>query len=171
MALSDSEYRAGRHGVPVNGYRAAMRTVYEFNGCYWHDHSCDAVSSIDIDDRTAADASSQRSWRCCAIGTSANEIATGREGWCRAPTKLVFLHAYFDGVFGIAHNRPTSEAEILRDVLKGCLFGYVECDLHVPYHLHEYFGKMLPIFRNVDVGHEHLSDHMRAHVKETGALK
>lgn len=38
-------------------------------------------------------------------------------------------------------------------------------------HLHEYFGEMLPIFCNVDLSREHLSEYMRTHVEEIGELK
>lgn len=60
---------------------------------------------------------------------------------------------------------------MLRTVYDGRLFGFIDCDLHMPNHLQDNFGEMSPIFCNVGLGRDHLYDYMRAHAKETGELK
>ena len=47
-AVCEGERRLGRHNLPVDGYCHETRTVYEFNGCYWHGHACSPETSKDI---------------------------------------------------------------------------------------------------------------------------
>ncbi len=41
--------------------------------------------------------------------------------------------------------------QLKSDVMSDKLFGYVECDITVPEHLHEHFSEMCPIFKNIDI--------------------
>ena len=44
-----------------------------------------------------------------------------------------------------------SEEGLLRGVIDGQLFGYVQCDIEVPEHLRDYFSNFPPIIRNTAV--------------------
>ena len=44
-----------------------------------------------------------------------------------------------------------TQDKIIQHIKDGHLFGFVECDIEVPDHLKEYFSKMTPVFKNVDV--------------------
>jgi hypothetical protein len=50
-------------------------------------------------------------------------------------------------------------------------FGLIECDIAVPPHLRQKFSEMSPIFKNVSVGREHVSAHMREYCEQTDSLK
>ena len=50
---------------------------------------------------------------------------------------------------------------IIDKVISGELFGLVQCDIEVPEHLKSYFSELTPIFKNVEVGREHISSHMK----------
>jgi hypothetical protein len=60
---------------------------------------------------------------------------------------------------------------VLNKILDGRLFGFVECDIHVPDHLESKFSEMTPIFKNFELTRDHLSDHMRAFAEENDHLK
>lgn len=64
-----------------------------------------------------------------------------------------------------------TEEDILNRIESVELFGLIECDIHVPENLKEKFEEMSPIFKNVMVSREDISDHMREFVKDTDHLK
>ena len=59
---------------------------------------------------------------------------------------------------------------ILKKIIDGKLFGLVQCDIEVPAHLKSYFSEMTPIFKNVEVGREHISSHMREYCVDNKLL-
>lgn len=65
----------------------------------------------------------------------------------------------------------STEQQILERIESGELFGLVECDIHVPETLKEKFGEMSPIFKNVMVSRNDISEHMKEFVKDTDHLK
>ena len=54
---------------------------------------------------------------------------------------------------------------ILEDVLNDKFFDLIECYINVPEHLREYFQDFQPIFKNVEIKYEDLSDETKASVK------
>ena len=46
----------------------------------------------------------------------------------------------------------------------------MECDISVPSHLRTKFSEMAPIFKNVEVGHEHLDGRMLRLARQRGYL-
>ena len=54
---------------------------------------------------------------------------------------------------------------IIKDVLENRFFGVIECSIKVPDHLKEYFADYLPVFKNVEVGYEDLSEETKQQVK------
>ena len=59
-----------------------------------------------------------------------------------------------------------TQDQIIQYIREGHLFGFVECDIEVPEHLKEYFSKMTPIFKNVDVCLDHVGEVMQEYAKE-----
>ena len=51
--------------------------------------------------------------------------------------------------------------EIIDAIKSGLFFGCVECDLHVPEHLKQYFEEMTPIFKNIDISRNDIGHHMK----------
>lgn len=67
--------------------------------------------------------------------------------------------------------RSKSEADILEMVKAGELFGLIEVDIHVSDNLCDKFSEMPPIFKNVSVSRENLSEHMKEFAANTDHLK
>ena len=80
-----------------------------------------------------------------------------------------FLRKTFNKLFGSGGSK--SEKSIIDDVESSKFFGFVECDIAVPPHLHEKFGEMSPIFKNIDVVREDIGDHMRDFAVSNNYLK
>ena len=54
--------------------------------------------------------------------------------------------------------------QILEFIQEGTLFGLTECDIKVPEHWKDYFSKMTPIFKNIDVSVEDIGEAMKKHL-------
>ena len=85
------------------------------------------------------------------------------------PTEDV-LFAFFSKTYGKSREGLTSE-QVLKRIEDGRLFGFVECDIHVPEHRRHYFSEMCPIFKNVELSREDLSEHMKQFAEEENYLK
>ena len=172
-ALGDGEKRLGRHNLPVDGFCADTNTVYQFNGCYWHGHGCDAHTSRDIGNRTAADRYREtliKKQYLQHMGFRVRDIweCEWRRRVNQLPNIKDFLRVFYRRAFG--DDRPMSQDEVLRRVRDGSLFGFVECDLRVPEDLVHKFSEMPPIFKNVQLDRSHLSEHMREYAEERGLM-
>lgn len=173
--VSGGERRLGRHNLPVDGYHLPTGTVFQFHGCYWHGHGCSEASRQDARGETAADrlrATLQRDRYISSLGYPL--IAMWECEWERIvaadPEIKFFLKVFFDRVFRNKRDGMT-ESTILDRVRNGTLFGFVECDLTVPHDKRAYFEDNPPIFKNVDICRDDLSDHMRQFAEERGHLK
>ena len=59
-----------------------------------------------------------------------------------------------------------NQDQIIQYNQDGCLFGFVECNIHVPEHLKDYFSDMIPIFKNTEVSLRDVGQHMQEYAKE-----
>ena len=64
------------------------------------------------------------------------------------------------------HRWITKESTILNAVLDDSFFGFLEVDIHVPQHLHDYFQEMPPLFCNTEVKFEDMGAFMQQYVRE-----
>ena len=71
----------------------------------------------------------------------------------------------------MAKNVPMTEKQIIAAMMNETFFGLIECDISVPDHLRDHFSEMSPIFKNIDVKMEHISEHMQEFAKSSGHLK
>lgn len=71
----------------------------------------------------------------------------------------------------MSENIPMTECQIIDALSKNKFFGLIECDISVPEHLKEKFSEMQPIFKNVMVTRECLSEHMKQFAEQSGHLK
>ena len=70
-------------------------------------------------------------------------------------------------------NRPRwtmTQQQILAAVVKGTLFGMVECDVRVPEELQDYFSEMQPVFKNASVTRDDIGPFMRQYAEEYDIL-
>ena len=54
---------------------------------------------------------------------------------------------------------------IVNAVKNDTLFGFVECDIHVPESLREYFKEMCPIFKNTEIRREDIGEFMKSYAR------
>ena len=64
-----------------------------------------------------------------------------------------------------------TEDEVINAVRDGSMFGLIEVDIQVPDNLKEYFEKMTPIFKNIDLTREDIGEFMSAYAKEHNIMK
>ena len=60
---------------------------------------------------------------------------------------------------------------IVNAVKNDTLFGCVECDIHVPESLREYFKEMCPIFKNTEISREDIGEFMKSYAEENNIMK
>ena len=41
------EVRVGEHGLPVDGYCAVKKKIYQFHGCFYHGHPCEKTRGME----------------------------------------------------------------------------------------------------------------------------
>ena len=61
-------------------------------------------------------------------------------------------------------------SQVLEEVKKGKLFGYVQCDIEVPENLRSKFVKFPPIFKNTQVSKSDIGDLMKNYAEEERLL-
>ena len=64
-------------------------------------------------------------------------------------------------------DHPTTMQTILDDVKSEEIFGFVECDVHVPDDLVDKFSEFPPIFKNTEITMTDIGDHMREYCRQT----
>ena len=57
--------------------------------------------------------------------------------------------------------------DILNDVKNDKIFGFVECDIHVPHNDIEKFSEFPPIFKNCEITIADIGDHMQKYCRST----
>jgi hypothetical protein len=167
------ERRLGRHNLPVDGFCQETNTIYQFHGCFWHGHSCCPASAKNHKGITAAERLQETKLKETYLKALGYNLQTVWEcEWRKTvdsnPRLKLFLKAFNDTVYGI--DKPLTQEEVLAKILNGQMNGFVECDLHVPDHLLDKFAEMPPIFKNIELSREHLSDHMREFAEENDHL-
>ena len=64
-----------------------------------------------------------------------------------------------------------SQAEIVSAIRAGTLFGLIECDIHMPSGLRDYFAEMQPVFKNIDLTREDIGPFMQRYAEEHDIMK
>jgi G:T-mismatch repair DNA endonuclease (very short patch repair protein) len=167
------ERRLGRHNLPVDGFCQETNTIYQFHGCFWHGHGCCPAAAKEYKGVTAASRLRETKLKETYLRALGYNLETVWEcEWRRTvdsnPRLKLFLKAFNDTVYGV--DKALTQEEVLEKILNGQMNGFVECDLHVPDHLLEKFAEMPPIFKNIELSREHLSDHMRQFAEDNDHL-
>ena len=64
------------------------------------------------------------------------------------------------------HRRSLAGEQLLKEIKKGKLFGYVQCDIEVPEILRSKFNNFPPIFKNTLVSNSDIGDLMKSYAEE-----
>jgi G:T-mismatch repair DNA endonuclease (very short patch repair protein) len=172
------EKNIGRY--PIDGFDSKTNTVYQFHGCYWHGHDCWMTKNIKDqkwqegrqakNDRTARTTTLIRAQGYTVVEKSECQF---RNNVRRDPA----LKDFCDARKPPTPQRSITENEILEGVMKGRLFGMVECDIRVPDDWPSFFRHPtltpLSIFRDVAsllFYQRTLRTHRRAHAGSRASI-
>ncbi len=165
------EKKVGSKQIPVDGFDLQTNTVYQFHGCYWHGHDCLKTKKLSVQLKKERFARTQRiSKYIKACGYNLVEK------WeCEWQDEIKASFKVFGSLWDFIDSRRVecvggknsmTEKEILALVLSGDLFGMVECDIHVPKSLEDYFSEMQPIFKNTTMYLKDVGPFMQQYAEE-----
>ena len=65
---------------------------------------------------------------------------------------------------------PLREEKLLKKIISGCLFCYVQCDIEEPENLRGAFAYIPPVFKNNKIGRDVLDSFMKVYAEKEGLL-
>ena len=81
-------------------------------------------------------------------------------------TTIVKLHIWENFLY----RRSLTEQQLLEEIKKGSLFGYVQCDIEVIENLRENFASFPPVFKDILVSKNDIGDLMKTYAEENGLM-
>ena len=179
--FTHSEKRLGTRKLPVDGWCADESKVYQYHGCVHHGHRCRLTAGRTVHPLSGKplvelwDKTRQNTDYLKSLGLTVVEMTECE--WLRLKGQSPTIQAF------VSTHCPTLKSpfpwtgagvnvrSVCTAIQQGKLFGLVECDIHTPEHLKPKFEEFQPIFKNITIGRDQLSEHMREYVLETGTLK
>ncbi len=153
--------------TPPQGARKGV--IWEFAGCYWHNHPasvCPITRKIKDPNYHAKQSryndlmkkkeflESNGYQVCIKWECSFNEMRRTN------PELREFINKRFKSRY-MKYKHQMTEAEILDAVRNDNFFGCIECDIHVPDHLYDKFSEMSPIFCTTEINFNDIGAHMQ----------
>ena len=144
----------------VSGFCQELNTVFEFYGDYWHAHpdlfpdenAQHSARKHEDKDKTPftmeeiRDYDRQRLQYIQDRGYNVEII--WESNWNTFVESRPEIKTYISQLHTLTHFKNTlTQDQIIEYIKDGHLFGFVECDIHTPEHLKEYFSEMTPIFK------------------------
>ena len=168
---SGKEKRDGR--FLCDGYCATTNTVFNYDGCYWHAHSCQKEPETEKDKQRFEIARQRTKDRDEYYKSLGYNVRTIRECEFRKeiksdPKLKEFIKSQRPKYF---KNKCMTEQEILNDIKSNKMFGVVEVDIQVPSHLYDKFSEMSPLFCTSDIPFQAIGRHMEDFVNDVGLSK
>ena len=158
----------------MDGWDKETGTMFQFHGYYWHGNDCKLGIRRPEEERLHKRSGTELMAKYF-VRSGYKLVEMWECEWNmlkHADTLAVeVLKELTQPIPGGGGNTTLKEKDILRLVRQGTLFGMVQCDLHVPEPLREYFAEMQPIFKNTNMSREHLSPLMRRYAEEHDVLK
>ena len=150
----------------VDGYIPSKKLVLQFHGCHFHGHGCSIDKKNDRERRIKTEEITKA---IKAMGYTVIEKWECEFNKDRRENKL--LDTFIKENCELPWKTGTHTVEKMLDFVKNDrLFGLVECSIKVPESLKEKFIEMTPIFKNIEVGREHISDYMKNIAETQGFL-
>lgn len=174
--FNSGEFRVGQHGLPVDGFYRDGNIVFQFHGCFFHGHQCHLTKGKthnDVNNKSFQELRDETEEKELYILSLGYKLITKREcEWIKDQNENPAINQFVSELNrrNMSQNLPMTEEDIIKSLLSGEFFGFIECDISVPTHLRERFSEMCPIFKNVEVGRESLSEHMRTYAEENHCL-
>ena len=155
----------------VDGICYHCNTVFEAMGCYYHYCPCQEArpSLTDTDIERGVKKRQQDEMRREYIQQKRYQIVEMWEcEWWSLYKTDASVKSHLRKNFPYRH--PLSEEGLLRGVIDGRLFGYVQCDIEVPEHLRDYFSNFPPIFKNTAVSRDDIGNLMKQYAKNENIM-
>ena len=164
---SGQELRIGR--FYCDGYsldQSGNVTIWDYNGCYIHKCiKCPAgarSNRVGAYEKTLEKVAYLENlgyrviseWECCFIEIMRND------------PDLMTEYRQYKPEFLQKKPKECTEDDILTAIRNNEIFGFVMCSVSVPAEIENRFTDFPPLFCNVDVGFEHIGEHMQAYCKE-----
>ena len=149
--------------------------MYQFHGCWYHGHDCHLNNTKYNETRktTSSDLRKKTEEITTYIRRLGfNVIQMWECEWLRVKRNNPDLQEFLASLRLPHHNKKTmTQAEILKFIVDGSMFGLVECDIRVPQDLADTFAEMTPIFKNVEISREDIGEHMKHYAERMGVFK
>ena len=178
--FNSTEKRFGVRNLPVDGWCAQTNTIFQYDGCVHHGHPCHLNAGRTVHPLSGLNLSDL--WKKTKDNTSylkglgLRVIEMTECQWIAIKAHSVTVRDFVQtNCPAVKSPFPWSGAgvdtdSVTRAIRSGSLFGLVEVDIHTPDALKEKFSEFQPIFKNVDVSKDQLSQHMREYVEENHLL-
>ena len=176
------EKRLGNRRVPVDGWDAENKTVYQFQGCWFHGHSCAVTRHATHNTMTDTlfGTLQERTANIKAYLTETLNLKVVEMRECEwkqfkleHPEHRSFFKEHCPKTKSPFHYNGQSVTvdSVVSAIQSGKLFGFVECDLRVPKDKEDFFSEFQPIFKNTLVGREDVGEHMKEYAESHDLLK
>lgn len=154
---------------PVDGFHQESGTVYQFQGCKWHGHWCQRSMLHNSD--------AIKEWK---LRGERSELVTNCLRHSGHPVVVMWecdfnrLVRTDSNLRAFVRSRKTryspfnkmSLSMIIDAVKSGKIYGFFQCDIHVPSHLKWYFDQYPPLFGNTEINFRHYGEFMQNYVRE-----
>jgi len=170
---SGKEKRDGR--FLADGYCAQTNTIYQFDGCYFHSHTCQKTPKTEKEKEkfeTARKRTQDRNNYYKSLGYNLCTIweCEFRKNIKSNPELKQFIHSQRPNFFQ-KNKKSLTQQDIIDGVKSDELFGVLEVDIEVPQHLYDKFSEMSPLFCTTDIPFDVIGNHMQEFINETGMSK
>ena len=161
----------------VDGFCSELNTVFEFYGDYWHCHPDQfpdenlvhpTVNNKDDNPMTVKDIHAHDQQRVQDLQDKGYTVEMiWEKDWQALVTQQPKIKAYLSKHRTFTHfKKYLNQDQIIKYIKDGCLFGFVECNIHVPDHLKDYLSEMTHIFKNTEVSLKDVGQHIQEYAKE-----
>ena len=155
----------------VDGFCSLCNTVFEAMGCFYHFCPCQELcpSLTEEDIQRGSKKRELNALRRHYIQEKGFKVIEMWEcEWWRLykTTKTVKQHIREH----FPYRRSLAAEQLLEEIKKGKLFGYVQCDFEVPENLRSNFNNFPPIFKNTLVSKSDIGDLMKSYAEDERLL-
>jgi len=161
------EHALGQRRIRVDGWDPKNKVAYQFHGCLFHGHDCHltrghTVNPVNGKSLTELRQNTVDITRYLRETVGVTVVEHWECQWQEIKRQNQDIQHFLNTKCPVQKPfQGQSEQDILNAVCQNKLFGLIQCDIHVPQHLQEYFSEMQPIFKNADIGKEHIGPFMR----------
>ena len=176
--LNGGEVRIGPRQLPVDGYCANSKTVFQFHGCWYHGHHC----AFNTDKRTneirrgpgnreAADLQVETQEKSAYLRGCVENLVEIYECEWMHQRKTSETKKFIGGLKTVKPKYDLTQEKIIKDAQNGKLFGMLLCDIETPEELKPKFEEFCPIFKNTMVSRDDMGEHMREYAERNNVFK